>query len=152
MGRKKKKKEAAPWRLDALSFVTYYSFARSLRQYITAGGPYNWAGRSMAGVLGSVPSYVSAWCILISFFGSMASVNTAGAFEVYAMHMMRNFGAAPGHPTARVSPFVPHAGLPTREIGCSPPPSYPSSDAVQPGLPRPGNQLLAELPGVAEHI
>lgn len=37
------------------------------------------AGRSMAGRLGSLPSFVSAWLIMLSFFGSMASVNSAAA-------------------------------------------------------------------------
>ena len=52
----------------------------------------------MAGVLGTIPSYIVAWCIMLSFFGSMASVNSAAAQELYSMNMMRYWGARPSNP------------------------------------------------------
>ena len=75
-------------------------------KYITAGGPYNWAGRSMIGdypfkLFGTTfnfatfPSYLNATLCALSFFGSMASVNSACAQALFSMNIMYYWGAEP---------------------------------------------------------
>ena len=77
------------------------SMAEISSRYIVAGGPYTWAalGKSKSW-RGSFPSYVNAILIMLSFFGSMASVNTAAAQALYAMDIMRTYGAEENAPMA----------------------------------------------------
>jgi hypothetical protein len=41
---------------------------------------------------------MNAWLVMLSFFGSMASVNSASAQALYSMDLMRTFGADPSDP------------------------------------------------------
>lgn len=104
-------------RVSTRSFIIFFfaslglvfSMSEVASKYITAGGPYNWVGRSMAGDwpvkvfgktfnFGTFPSYMNAWLVMLSFFGSMASVNSAAAQALYSMDLMRTYGADPGNP------------------------------------------------------
>ena len=91
-------------------------------RYIVAGGPYTWAAlggtdkwwkaRAGARTRGAARAarvradaaagetqkffpFVNAWLVMLSFFGSMASVNSAAAQALYSMDIMRTFGAKP---------------------------------------------------------
>lgn len=48
--------------------------------------------------LGTLPSFINAWLVMLSFFGSMASVNTACAQALYSMNIMYYYGAEPDNP------------------------------------------------------
>lgn len=60
--------------------------------FVTSGGPYNWAGSHMAGRMGRLPSFVSGWVLLLSFFGGIASIDYTCAQLIIAMRVMYSYG------------------------------------------------------------
>ena len=74
----------------ALSLFLAISLAEISSPFVTAGGPYNWAG-ALSGRLGKLPSYVVGWVTLLALFGGI-STSVQASNQIMGMRMMFTYG------------------------------------------------------------